>query len=88
MKLLQSDVSSELLPADWNVNPKTYGLRYQEKAKIYVLLCTISDGTIILNLLVNKSLCVVVRFARIYFVLLLLCHQESASFGNILGETK
>lgn len=57
MKLLDSDVSSELLPDAWNSNAKTYALRYQSAGPdkvVYVLLGTINtNDTIVLNLLVS-----------------------------------
>lgn len=46
--------SSELLPDNWNENTTAYALRYVHEHKVYILLGTVANDTIILNLLVRK----------------------------------
>lgn len=48
--------STEILPENWNENSTAYALRYVHEQKVYILLGTVANDTIILNLLV--SICV------------------------------
>lgn len=48
--------STEILPANWNENSTAYALRYVYEHKVYILLGTVANDTIILNLLVSGYL--------------------------------
>uniref|UniRef100_U5EX73 Proteasome inhibitor PI31 subunit n=1 Tax=Corethrella appendiculata TaxID=1370023 RepID=U5EX73_9DIPT len=55
--LKEEDEKSELLPDGWNVNSKSYALRYINAGELYTLHANCSDNdTIIVNLLQVKSL--------------------------------
>jgi len=49
---------SELLPDGWNINKNAYALRYKYRNEVFVLLGTVVDDSIVLNLLNGKSLVV------------------------------
>lgn len=48
--------STEILPANWNENSTAYALRYVYEHKVYILLGTVANDTIILNLLNGEPL--------------------------------
>lgn len=51
----EEDNSTEILPANWNENSTAYALRYVHDHKVYILLGTVANDTIILNLLVSET---------------------------------
>ncbi|XP_055325227.1 proteasome inhibitor PI31 subunit-like [Sitodiplosis mosellana] len=48
--------STEILPENWNENSTAYALRYVHEQKVYILLGTVANDTIILNLLNGEPL--------------------------------
>lgn len=63
--------STETLPENWNENSTAYALRYVHDQKVYILLGTVANDTIILNLLV--SICFEGKEHLIKFWLTLFC---------------
>lgn len=49
----ENDESSELLPDGWNSNSSSFTLRYLCNEKVFVLLGTVSQDTLVLNLIVR-----------------------------------
>lgn len=49
----ETNNSTEKLPQNWNENSAAYALRYVHENKVYILLGTVANDTIILNLLVR-----------------------------------
>lgn len=49
----ETNNSTEKLPKNWNENSAAYALRYVHENKVYILLGTVANDTIILNLLVR-----------------------------------
>lgn len=49
--LSEDEESSEVLPLGWNDNPEKFSLRYELNKKLYILLATMSEKILIVNLL-------------------------------------
>lgn len=52
LKANEENNSSETLPDNWNENSTSYSLRYVHENQVYILLGTVTNDTVILNLLV------------------------------------
>ncbi|XP_031633318.1 proteasome inhibitor PI31 subunit-like [Contarinia nasturtii] len=52
----EEDNSTETLPDNWNENSTAYSIRYVHDHKVYILLGTVANDTIILNLLNGEPL--------------------------------